>query len=227
LEAAGIPATTRYEYDDRVLDSHVVYAEIDALGTQVIGAELIVSLGPYNWADNPGDGSEANPLEISLASQMRSLADHSELWDRHFVLTADIDLSWLALDRALIAADANASESGFQGSPFNGTFDGAGHALAGLTITSSESFLGLFGAIGPAARIVHLYVNDVDIVGAAATDYVGPVAGIGIGEPVLEDCHTSGRIRGHGYLGELVGKTDGPVIGCTSTVQREYGSGMR
>lgn len=38
-----------------------------------------------------------------------------ELREKHFVLMVDIDLGWLTLDEALIAADANAVELGFQG----------------------------------------------------------------------------------------------------------------
>jgi hypothetical protein len=217
LQAAGVVTTVRHEYDTRVPRSCVLRVVVDAADRSAVTAELIVSLGPYDWAANPADGSEENPLAVSLASQLVSLGEHPELWDKHFVLTADIDLGWLVLDEALIARDVNTAEPGFQGPMFNGTFDGAGHRLVNLTINGEHDFLGLFGALGPASSVCHLYVDDVQIVGAGETKYIGPIAGIG--EGFLEDCHTSGSVRGDSYVGQFVGDMRGTVDGCSSTVE--------
>ncbi len=204
LQSAGVVATVRYEYDDRAPASHVVRAEVGRTARQEAAVEVVASLGPYDWSENPGDGSEDNLFAISLVSQLFSLAGHPELWDRHFILTADLDLGWTSLERALIAADVNSAEPGFQGMPFNGTFDGAAHTLTDLTIYGTESYLGLFGALGPSARIAHLYLDNVCLTGADESEYVGPVAGIS--EGVVEDCHTSGWVSGGQYVGPFVGR---------------------
>jgi len=219
LHSAGFLTAVQYEYSSEVPTSHVIQTRVGSFTEQAVIMEVVVSLGVYDWTGNPGDGSESRPFTISLGSQMLSLGEHPELWDKHFVLTADIDLAWLVLDNALIAADVNAPEPGFQGPRFNGVFDGAGHRLVNLMISGAQDFLGLFGALGPASRISHLYMDNVQIVGAAGTEHVGPIAGIG--EGTLEDCHTSGWVRGDAYLDEFVGEMKGTATGCTSTVKVE------
>jgi hypothetical protein len=240
LQSTGIAAAARYEFDDRVPVSHVIRTEVGGAPGDETFVTVVASLGPCDWANNRGDGSAANPFTISLASQLFSLANHAELWGRHFVLSADLDLGWTPLDRALIAGDPNMGGvdpntlpdpnivgapdvvgAGFQGPCFNGTFDGAGHTLANLTITSGGSYLGLFGALGPDARIARLHVDNVLIAGTAQSRYVGPIAGLSTG--ALEDCHTSGWIGGGGYVGALAGYITGTTAGCTSTVEGSWG----
>jgi hypothetical protein len=241
LHQAGINVETRYEYDSQVPPSQVVQVRVSSVSARGMTVDLTASLGPYDWAANPGDGSEAAPFALSHASQLFSLADHPELWDAHFVLTADLDLGWRTLDRALIAAntapldtniveidpnappdpnavppDVDAVRPDFQGPRFNGVFDGAGHRLTNLTIAGGSSYLGLFGALGPDARVAHLHLDDVSIAGTAQTEHAGPIAGTS--EGILEDCHTSGYVCGGANLGRFTGDGEYFITGCTSSV---------
>ena len=48
----------------------------------------------YDWSTNPGDGSEANPYQISTPEQLNSIgSDPTLLWKKHFILTADINMA--------------------------------------------------------------------------------------------------------------------------------------
>ncbi len=101
--------------------------------------DLVLSSGAgYDWADNPGDGTEANPYQIQTAGQLESLADHPELWDRHFVLTADLDMAGRTYSTALIASGTDDATAGFQGTPFTGVFDGQGHTIRNLSIQAGD-----------------------------------------------------------------------------------------
>ena len=82
---------------------------------------------------------------------------------------------------------------------FRATFDGNGHTIANLFISrKSESYTGLFGALGGVIR--NLNVTDVDVTG---NDAVGGLVGINYGSVV--GSHTSGRVRGDDAVGGLVG----------------------
>lgn len=212
----GRSAFARHEFDDQVPVSHVARACIRACEEHAPAVELVVSLGPYDWADNEGEGSQVRPFVISLASQLLSLADQPELWDRDFILTADIDLGGIVLDSALIAPDVNSVGYGFQGPSFTGTLDGAGHTIANLTIVSGGDYLGLFGSI-QSGRVSHLRTDHVYIQGTAETQGAGPIAGTAVGSSIV-DCHTSGWLAGDSGLGSFDG--GGGWIGsdCTSAV---------
>jgi hypothetical protein len=72
-------------------------------------------------------------------------------YDKHFILTADIDLDpnlpgRKVFDKAVIAPDANGAVWGLQGAACTGVFDGNGHPVSHLIITGG-SYLGLFGQL--------------------------------------------------------------------------------
>ena len=82
---------------------------------------------------------------------------------------------------------------------FRATLDGNGHTIANLFISrKSESYTGLFGALGGVIR--DLNVTDVDVTG---NDAVGGLVGINYGSVV--GSHTSGAVRGDDAVGGLVG----------------------
>jgi len=109
----------------------------------------IFSLSLPAYAQYSGGTGEPNdPYQIATAEDLMLLGESPEDYDKHFILTADIDLDLnlpgrQAFDRAVIAPDKNDVESGFQGTPFTGVFDGNGHTITHLTI-SGDTYLGLF-----------------------------------------------------------------------------------
>jgi hypothetical protein len=152
---------------------------------------------------------------------LESLADYPELWDRHFVLSADLDMVGRTYPAALIAPDTDRSKSGFQGTPFSGTFDGRGHVIRNLIIHHVDvhyEYVGLFGMIAPGGRIEDLKLVDADVEGGIGTSsIVGVLAGYNDG--TVANCSATGLI--HGGRGDgLVGFNSGTLIGCRTDITR-------
>jgi hypothetical protein len=168
-----------------------------ASGTPV---KIVAGKGAYDFAQNPGDGSEGNPFQIETAGQFENLRTRPDLWNSRFILTADIDLTHRVYRRPVIDS-------------FGGTLDGNGYCIRGITIQSSEyrmGALGLFGTIGKSG-----VVRDLTLQGAAldCPDILitmGLLAGENQGR--IERCRVFGRIMGIGLAGGLVGLNRGQVI---------------
>jgi hypothetical protein len=220
LTAAGfVVGDIRYDFDQALPSDHVIYAAPYPAAPAGATIDLFASLGgAYDWAGNPGQGTAADPYQIQTAGQLESLADHPELWDKHFVLTADADMTGRTYAAALIAPDTDNTVSGFQGTPFTGSLDGQGHAIRNLTIhcESHHDYLGLFGMIGPGANISNLHLLDVDIAGGPRPNiYIGALAGHNAG--TVADCYATGSLtagRGDG----MVGFNAGSLINCQAEI---------
>ena len=97
-----------------------------------------------------GAGTSGNPYKISTAADLLALAANTSDYDANFVLTADINLGGTAAT-AVIAPDMNSNNLynyNFDGTPFTGVFDGAGHKIINLNIhavATENDYLGLFG----------------------------------------------------------------------------------
>jgi len=88
-----------------------------------------------------GTGEPNDPYQIATAADLIALGETPEDYDKHFILTADIDLDpnlpgRKVFDRAVIAPDMNPKGDyfEFEGTPFTGFFDGQGHTISHLTI---------------------------------------------------------------------------------------------
>jgi hypothetical protein len=95
-----------------------------------------------------GTGEPNDPYQIATAEDLMLLGESSEDYDKHFLLTADIDLSAYTFTTATIAPDFNNTEPGLQGKAFTGSLDGNGHKITDLTIDAGltgNDWLGLFG----------------------------------------------------------------------------------
>ena len=147
-----------------------------------------------------GTGEPNDPYLISTAKHLNAIGAEPNDWDKHFKLVADIDLSGVTYEAALIAADRDPDESGFQGSSFAGAFHGNGHTISHLTIRG-RGCLGLFGRLACSAQIKGLDVVDVNI--TAVGDTVGGLAGCNNGDVI--DCHSTGTVRGGRSIGGLIG----------------------
>ena len=86
-----------------------------------------------------GTGEPNDPYQIATAADLIALGETPTDYDKHFILTADIDLDpnlprRKVFDKALIAPTA--SRSG--GIPFVGVFDGNDHMVSHLTIRGKD-----------------------------------------------------------------------------------------
>ncbi|MHC4328422.1 MAG: GLUG motif-containing protein [Planctomycetota bacterium] len=162
-----------------------------------------------------GTGEPNDPYQIATAEDLMLLGETPEDYDKHFILTADIDLDpnlpgRKAFDRAVIAPDMNDVEKRFQGIMFNGVFDGNDHIISNLTISGMNN-LGLFGFTdGSTISDIGLEAIDVNGTGTA----VGGLVGENFGN--ITTSHTSGKVRGDLWVGGLVGSNKGSISDCCS-----------
>lgn len=140
-----------------------------------------------------GTGTQADPFEIETAEHLNDIGNHEEDWDKHFRLTADIDLS------AYTGLQFNQIGVGYQW-PFRGLFDGDGHTISNFTYHSNLGDAGLFGHIQGTVR--NLGLMNVDVSG---TENVGGLAGIMVGGTV-SNCYVKGGVSGHNDVGGLIGR---------------------
>ena len=99
---------------------------------------------------------------------------------------------------------------------YTGTFDGGGHTIKGLTVTTNDQFVGLFGSIGYAGTVKNVMMEDVQITSNRSLDFAGGVAGYSDG--TIENCSVSGSVSGTVYVGGVVGaQWDGSITGCSSS----------
>ena len=227
LEAVGLALAKEKEvqgdWDRTIPPGHVLRAYYPRLYAAPGGeVELLISSGPYDWAMNPGDGTPAGPHQIRTASQLESLLDHPERWDRYFVLTGDVDMAGRTYSTALIAPDANAAD-GFQGMAFTGGFDGQGFKILNLAITSrTNDYLGLFGFVGRQADVRRVHLVAARITGGAGSYYVGTLAGYNAG--AIRECSATGMASGNckhtgSLIGENVGYTADNALGGAGTAR--------
>lgn len=99
---------------------------------------------------------------------------------------------------------------------YTGTFDGGGHTIKGLTVTTNDQFVGLFGSIGYAGTVKNVMMEDVQITSNRSSGFTGGVAGYSDG--TIENCSVSGSVSGTVYVGGVVGaQWEGSITGCSSS----------
>ena len=126
-------------------------------------------------------------------------------------LTADIDLTGFSLD--VICPDGT----------YTGTFDGQGHTISNLTIETDKNYTGMFGIVGPGARIQNFVLDSTcTIIGGNYTAIVGGTAATA-GDVYITAVGNEGFVQG--------GKNTGAIFGCemsgsaTVYIDRCYSSG--
>ena len=145
---------------------------------------------------DPEDPALKTPVAVTSLEDIDNLVRND--LQGHFYLANDIVIpegtEWIPIG----ATGASDTDPG----RFRGIFDGRGHSITGLTITSGTSFKGLFGRLDH-GTVKNLDLVDVDIQGAAPT---GGVAGAMIGASTLQGVSVSGRIVAGTEAGGLVGR---------------------
>ena len=100
---------------------------------------------------------------------------------------------------------------------YTGTFDGGGHTITGLTVTTNDKYAGLFGYIGNAGTVKNVVMEGVQI--TSNQIYGGSIGGVvGYGRGTIENCSVSGSVSGTVYVGGVVGvQIGGSITGCSSS----------
>ena len=149
------------------------------------------------------DVTELTDVYISSVEDLITLADNCRLdtWsrDKNVILNADIDLNG----------------SSFKYIPiFGGIFDGNGHTISGLDISSEESYTGLFCITQASAIIKNLTVKGT-IMPLDKQLATGGIVGDNYG--LISNCSFDGRVEGYDYTGGIAGYNEqtGTISSCT------------
>ena len=182
-----------------------------------------------------GTGTAEDPYLINTEAQLRafagSLNDKIDYTDQHVALGGDITLSQAAWEPV-----------GRSSYLFNGTFDGKGHTVSGMTLGSKDQafaldkenlYIGFFGVLGPKAVVKDLKLTNVAVhTTFEATAYVGGIAGVMQGSTtknnytgaVIDGCSVEGTLsltgsKGNQFVGGIVGmQYKGAIINSSAKV---------
>ena len=196
------------------------FAAIVTCGVVLILLPAVSDGGTYGG----GDGGHRNPYQISAGAHLQELGATPDDWDRHFVVTADMDAAGLAIEPI-----------GNDTTPFSGEFLGSGHVVRNLAMNSSSSGdVGLFGHVAPAGDrfenppVIIALGLVYPSVSATASRSTGALVGF-LEHGLVLSCfaRTGGdaRVDGGRFTGGLVGElgVNGVVANCYSTVPVESG----
>ena len=160
-----------------------------------------------------GNGTQANPYQISSAAHLAYLSDMvsggvSSYQNQYFLLTQDISLSnqpWIPI--------------GDETNPFKGHFNGGGHLIDSVYVSSDITSRGLFGCITGA--VISEITCRVSIGGAntSSWEFAGGITGLQKGG-IIDNCKVYGSVSGM-CCGGIVGRTSSYYDGSyhTSRIQ--------
>lgn len=99
---------------------------------------------------------------------------------------------------------------------YKGTFDGGGHTITGLAVTTNDQFVGLFGYLNRAGTVKNVVMEGIQITSNHGSSQAGGVVGYSWG--TIENCSVSGSVSGTVYVGGVVGaQWGGSITGCSSS----------
>ena len=199
-----LEAGSRYKYT----------VKVNATGLTLEGCTI------GSWADGGGESGAAEDLGYIYDSNTKTytvynadgLMNIAELvnggkTDINITLTADIDLT--GKNWTPIGTDYDNS--------YKGTFDGGGHTITGLTFTTNDEYVGLFGWLNRAGTVKNVVMEGVQI--TSHQIYGGSIGGVvGYSWGTIENCSVSGSVSGTVYVGGVVGaQIGGSITGCSSS----------
>ena len=197
-----LEAGSRYKYT----------VKVNATGLTLDGCTI------DDWADGGGESGAAE-LGYIYDSNTKTYtvynADGLLAWNEaaqkdrsiNCTLTADIDLT---------GKDWTPIGTNFYNS-YTGTFDGGGHTITGLTVTTNDQYVGLFGRLGKAGTVKNVVMDGIQITCNHRLGYAGGVAGFSWGG-TIENCSVSGSVSGTICAGGVVGiQWEASITGCSSS----------
>ena len=103
---------------------------------------------------------------------------------------------------------------------YTGTFDGGGHTITGLTVTTNDQYAGLFGYLGKFGKFCTVKNVVMDGIQITCNHRLGSAGGVaGFSRAVtIENCSVSGSVSGTMRAGGVVGGLNGgSITGCSSS----------
>ena len=192
---------------------YIYTVKVNATGLTLEGCTI------GEWADGGGESGTAEDLGYIYDSNTKTYtvynADGLLAWNEaaqkdrsiNCTLTADIDLT---------GKDWSPIGTNFYNS-YTGTFDGGGHTIMGLTVTTNDQYVGLFGRLGKAGTVKNVVMDGIQITCNHRLGYAGGVAGFSWGG-TIENCSVSGSVSGTICAGGVVGiQWEASITGCSSS----------
>ena len=197
-----LEAGSRYKYT----------VKVNATGLTLEGCTI------GSWADGGGESGAAEDLDYIYDSNTKTYTVYNAngllAWNEaaqkdrsiNCTLTADIDLTgkdWTPIGTS-------------SGNSYTGTFDGGGHTITGLTVTTNDQFVGLFGYLNSAGTVKNVVMEGIQITSNHMFGCTGGVVGYSWG--TIENCSVSGSVSGTVSVGGVVGtQWVGSITGCSSS----------
>ncbi len=167
-----------------------------------------------------GTGEPNDPYLIATSNDLNSIGLDPCDWDKHFLMTADINLSSFSSGISFIGHFGGMWPHP-DNKPFEGVFDGDGHRISNL-VCRYEGFYNSYGlalfsyVAGEGAEIKNLGISDPCIYGNSKTWYIGALVGVLDGARITNCYVTGGSVHGDGgYIAGVVGGNSGIISGCS------------
>ena len=177
-----------------------------------------------------GSGVQEDPYVINSASELAYLAQQvnngNSFAGVYFVLANDLNLN----SNSMIIGDSNSH-------PFSGIINGNGHVIRNLSISSSNSYVGLFGYFDGLAYDLGIESLSITANSTEESVYGGAFGYVSL-DGVIHDVYATGSIsitgQTYAYAGGLVGYCEGTItnsysrcnVSCTCSGYMAYAGGF-
>ena len=171
-----------------------------------------------SWADGGGESGAAEDLGYIYDSNTNTYTVYNAdglMNVAELVNGGKTDIN-ITLDKNIDLTGKDWTPIGTSNS-YSGTFDGGGHTITGLTVTTNDEYASLFGRLGKAGTVKNVVMEGIQITCNHRLGYAGGVAGFSWGG-TIENCSVSGSVSGTVYVGGVVGtQWNGSITGCSSS----------
>ena len=199
-----LEAGSRYKYTVRVNTTGLTL-EGSTIGSWVDGG------GESGAAEDLGYIYDSNTKTYTVynANGLMNIAELVNGGKSDINITLDTDIDLTGKDWTPIGTDYDNS--------YKGTFDGGGHTITGLTVTTNDEYVGLFGYLNRAGTVKNVVMEGVQI--TSNQIYGGSIGGVvGSSWGTIENCSVSGSVSGTVYVGGVAGaQIGGSITGCSSS----------
>ncbi|RXJ97813.1 hypothetical protein CRV02_14260, partial [Arcobacter sp. CECT 8989] len=149
------------------------------------------------------DGGLKEWTVITTKEDLQAINTDSASLANNYVLGGDIDLSSVS----------NWTAIGDSTTKFSGNFDGLGHVVSNLSISTTSQSQGLFGFTSSTSKISNIGLENINYLG---TGQIGGL--VGQNDGIIKNAYVTGSIVGASSVGGLTGTNTGTISQSYSNV---------
>ena len=178
---------------------------LSAAITPEAGSYYNITLDKDKGYTDDGQGN----YTVTSAEGLKAVADIANNGNLGINITLTENINLTDMEWTPIGTDYN--------NAYTGTFNGGGHTITGLTVTTSNIYAGLFGYLGSGGTVKNVVLEGVQITSDNSLGHAGGVAGDSYGGNI-ENCSVSGSVSSSFSVGGVVGyQSFGSITGCSSS----------